>query len=124
MFGIDKTPKYPGYFQQDPETRGTLTDFITGKTRKQGLEQFRVDEIEKDSNISGVEDPSDYLARKRKEEGIKSLSKTYQDIGRNRDNDPADRGIGPGGSGSRRGASDISDRNRGSYATDDTASFF
>jgi|TARA_R110000824_G_scaffold184_1_gene856 hypothetical protein len=31
---------------------------------------------------------------------------------------------GPGGTGSRRGASDIPDRNRGSYATDDTASFF
>ena len=39
-------------------------------------------------------------------------------------NDSADRGIGPGGSGSRRGASDIPDRDRGSYATDDTASFF
>lgn len=36
----------------------------------------------------------------------------------------ADRGVGPGGSGSRRGAADIPDRNRGSYATDDTASFF
>ena len=36
----------------------------------------------------------------------------------------ADRGVGPGGSGSRRGAADIPDRNRGRYATDDTASFF
>jgi hypothetical protein len=32
--------------------------------------------------------------------------------------------IGPGGTGSRRGDSDIPDRNRGGYATDDTASFF
>jgi len=36
----------------------------------------------------------------------------------------ADKGTGPGGSGSRRGAADISDSARGGFATDDTASFF
>ena len=36
----------------------------------------------------------------------------------------ADKGIGPGGSGSRRGNADISDDARGGFATDDTASFF
>jgi hypothetical protein len=36
----------------------------------------------------------------------------------------ADRGVSGGGRGSRRGDADISDRNRGSFKTDDTAGFF
>jgi len=36
----------------------------------------------------------------------------------------ADRGTGPGGSGSRRGDADISESSRGGFATDDTAGFF
>jgi len=36
----------------------------------------------------------------------------------------ADVGVGPGGSGSRRGDADIASRDRGSFRTDDTAGFF
>jgi hypothetical protein len=36
----------------------------------------------------------------------------------------ADVGVGPGGSGSRRGDADIGDSQRGGFATDDTAGFF
>jgi len=120
IFGVDKTPQYPGYFQQDPATRGGIIDFLSGKTRRDKLEQFRVDQIEKASNISGAEDPSDYLARKRTEEADAARARALRAM---RDEGP-DRGVGPGNSGSRRGASDISDRDRGGYATDDTASFF
>jgi hypothetical protein len=86
-------------------------------------------------SIRGFYDtPMDFFKRQKNEPpgltpqqkmGIASLSKTYQDIGQARDrDDKPDRGIGPGGSGSRRGAADIPDRDRSSYATDDTASFF
>jgi len=40
------------------------------------------------------------------------------------DDGGGDTPIGPGGTGSRRGDSDIGDKDRGGYATDDTASFF
>jgi len=40
------------------------------------------------------------------------------------DRDKSNDTVGPGGTGSRKGAADIPDRTRGSYATDDTASFF
>ena len=36
----------------------------------------------------------------------------------------ADVGIGPGGTGSRRGDADIAGKDRGSFKTDDTAGFF
>ena len=36
----------------------------------------------------------------------------------------ADVGVGPGGSGSRRGDADIGESQRGGFATDDTAGFF
>ena len=41
MFDIDTTPKYPGYFQQDPETRGRFIDYITGRTRRNKVEAFK-----------------------------------------------------------------------------------
>ena len=41
MFDIDTTPKYPGYFQQDPNTRGKFLDYITGRTRRNKVEAFK-----------------------------------------------------------------------------------
>ena len=75
IFGINTTPKYPGYFQQDPVKRGSFLDFITGKTRKDAL---RIFQAEKRAN-TGIEDPADYLARKRAEK-IESQRRTLQNI--------------------------------------------
>lgn len=79
IFGIDTTPQYPGYFQQDPATRGGIIDFLSGKTRRDKLEQFRVDQIEKDSS-TGVEDPSDYLARQERKQKQKDYAKIQKEI--------------------------------------------
>ena len=87
IFGSNRTSQYPGYFEQDPATRGTLADYLTGKTRKDQVEQFRIDQIEKDSNISGVEDPSDYLQRQKKIENRKKYADVQRDIFRARHSD-------------------------------------
>jgi len=55
---------------------------------------------------------------------IKTDTKTNNQNQGGGDDGGANTPTGPGGTGSRRGASDIPDRNRGSYATDDTADFF
>jgi len=55
---------------------------------------------------------------------IKTDTKTNNQNQSGGDDGGGDTPIGPGGTGSRRGDSDIPDRNRGGYATDDTASFF
>ena len=64
IFGAKTPPEFPGYFQQDPVKRGSFLDFITGKTRKDAVKAFLA---EQKSN-TGIEDPSDYLQRKRREE--------------------------------------------------------
>ena len=55
---------------------------------------------------------------------IKTDTKTNNQNQGGGDDGGGDTPIGPGGTGSRRGASDIPDRDRGNYDTDDTASFF
>jgi len=55
---------------------------------------------------------------------IKTDTKTNNQNQSGGDDGGGDTPIGPGGTGSRRGDSDISDRDRGNYDTDDTASFF
>ena len=41
IFGAKKPPQFPGYFQQDPETRGKFIDYITGRTRRNKVEAFK-----------------------------------------------------------------------------------
>ena len=55
---------------------------------------------------------------------IKTDTKTNNQNQGGGDDGGANIPTGPGGTGSRRGASDIPDRNRGNYSTDDTADFF
>ena len=64
IFGVKTPPQFPGYFQQDPEKRGSFLDFITGKTRRDAVRTFLAEQ----KADTGVEDPSDYLQRKRREE--------------------------------------------------------
>ena len=40
IFGAKTPPQFPGYFQQDPETRGKFLDYITGRTRRNKVEAF------------------------------------------------------------------------------------
>ena len=75
IFGVKTPPEFPGYFQQDPVKRGSFLDFITGKTRKDAVRAFLA---EQKSN-TGIEDPADYLARKRAEK-IESQRRTLQNI--------------------------------------------
>jgi len=70
---------------------------------------------------------SDRVAKEKKEQDAR-LAKA-EEARRNRAKQKAaemgaDKGTGPGGSGSRRGDADISDSARGGFATDDTAGFF
>ena len=55
---------------------------------------------------------------------IKTDTKTNNQNQSGGDDGGGDTPIGPGGTGSRRGDSDIGDSDRGGYATDDTAGFF
>jgi len=41
IFGAKTPPEFPGYFQQDPDTRGSFIDFITGRTRRNKVEAFK-----------------------------------------------------------------------------------
>ena len=41
IFGAKTPPKFPGYFEQDPNTRGRFIDFITGRTRRNKVEAFK-----------------------------------------------------------------------------------
>ena len=40
IFGAKTPPEFPGYFQQDPNTRGSFIDYITGRTRRNKVEAF------------------------------------------------------------------------------------
>ena len=64
IFGISTPPEFPGYFQQDPAKRGSFLDFISGKTRRDAVRTFLAEQ----RADTGIEDPSDYLQRKRREE--------------------------------------------------------
>ena len=97
IFGAKTPPEFPGYFQQDPVKRGSFLDFITGKTRKDAVKAFLA---EQKSN-TGIEDPSDYLQRKRREEQ-ESQRRILQNInagGGSQDNKSSGGGGGPSYSG-------------------------
>ena len=122
IFGVDTTPQYPGYFQQDPATRGGIIDFLSGKTRKDAVRTFLAEQ----RADTGVEDPSDYLQRKRREEQ-ESQRRILQNInagGGSQDNKPSGGGPSPGGLSSI-GSGGVSQRDAGpGYdSIDDAGSF-
>ena len=103
IFGAKTPPEFPGYFQQDPVKRGGFLDFITGKTRKDAVRAFLA---EQKSN-TGIEDPSDYLQRKRREEQ-ESQRRILQNINAG----GGDNNSGSGGGGQFDGASSRAEYDR------------
>ena len=92
IFGAKTPPEFPGYFQQDPVKRGSFLDFITGKTRKDAVRTFLAEQ----RADTGIEDPSDYLQRKRREEQ-ESQRRILQNINAGGGQDNKSSGGGGGG---------------------------
>ena len=132
-------PLRPGSINYNPELQGQI-DYASGKgyigkNPSSGLRQYTDNSVLSGQNVVSMFGTNDYgkqlqkyrdkNADKMSKENLEKLDREIQDQITD-DFDKVDKFIktktpNNGGGG---GAADISDRNRGGYATDDTASFF